>query len=138
MKNSAATGSFVARASRTHALGESGVCDVSPGTEPSSPAERLMADATCALNGHFRTSQTQTRGLTPWLSTSPGTMKPSCGRTMRAAPDELLAVLAAGQRYLVEEEARDSVRGATYLDKARTRVTCRLAIREPMSIIVFN
>lgn len=39
-----------------------------------------------------------------------------------AGPDELLAVLVAEQRYLVEEEGRGSVRGSTYLDKARERV----------------
>ena len=39
-----------------------------------------------------------------------------------AGPDELLAVLVAEQRYLVEEEGRGSVAGATYLDKARERV----------------
>ena len=37
-------------------------------------------------------------------------------------PDELLAVLAAEQRYLVEEEGRGAVSGATYLDKARERL----------------
>ena len=36
-----------------------------------------------------------------------------------AGPDELLAVLVAEQRYLVEQEGRGSVAGATYLDKAR-------------------
>lgn len=39
-----------------------------------------------------------------------------------AGLDELLAVLVAEQRYLVEQKGRDSVRGATYLDKARQRV----------------
>jgi hypothetical protein len=39
-----------------------------------------------------------------------------------AGPDELLAVLVAEQRYLVEQEGRGSVAGATYLDKARERV----------------
>ena len=39
-----------------------------------------------------------------------------------AGPDELLAVLVAEQRYLAEQEGRGSVRGSTYLDKARERV----------------
>jgi hypothetical protein len=39
-----------------------------------------------------------------------------------AGPDELLAVLVAEQRYLVEQDGRGSVSGATYLDKARERV----------------
>jgi hypothetical protein len=39
-----------------------------------------------------------------------------------AGPDELLAVLVAEQRYLVEQVGRGSIRGATYLDKARERV----------------
>jgi hypothetical protein len=39
-----------------------------------------------------------------------------------SGPDELLAVLAAEQRYLVEQEGRGSARGVTCLDKARTRV----------------
>jgi len=39
-----------------------------------------------------------------------------------AGPDELLAVLVAEQRYLVEQKGRGSVTGATYLDKARERL----------------
>jgi hypothetical protein len=39
-----------------------------------------------------------------------------------AGPDELLAVLVAEQRYLIEQEGRGCVAGATYLDKARERV----------------
>lgn len=39
-----------------------------------------------------------------------------------AGPNELLAVLVAEQRYLVEQEGRGSVRGSTYLDKALERV----------------
>jgi hypothetical protein len=38
------------------------------------------------------------------------------------APDELLATLAAEQRYLVEEVGAGSVAGATYVDKARERL----------------
>jgi hypothetical protein len=36
--------------------------------------------------------------------------------------DELTAVLAAEQRYLVEQVGRGSVGGATYMDKARERI----------------
>lgn len=39
-----------------------------------------------------------------------------------AGPSELLAFLAAEQRYLVEQDGRGSVRGWTYLDRARERV----------------
>jgi hypothetical protein len=37
-------------------------------------------------------------------------------------PDELTAVLAAEQRYLVEQVGSGSVRGETYVEKARERV----------------
>ena len=46
-----------------------------------------------------------------------------------AGPDELLAVLVAEQRYLVEQEGSGSVAGATYLDKARERVRHGPALR---------
>lgn len=46
-----------------------------------------------------------------------------------AGPDELLAVLAAEQRYLVEQQGRGSVVGKTYLDKARERVRRGPALR---------
>jgi len=36
-------------------------------------------------------------------------------------PNRLLALLAAEQRYLVEQTGADSTAGATYVDKARTR-----------------
>jgi len=39
-----------------------------------------------------------------------------------SGPDELIAVLVAEQRYLVEQVGRGSVGGATYADKARERV----------------
>jgi hypothetical protein len=38
-----------------------------------------------------------------------------------SGPDDLLATLAAEQRYLVEEVGAGSVSGASYLDKARER-----------------
>jgi hypothetical protein len=38
-------------------------------------------------------------------------------------PDELLACLAAEQRYLAEEVGHGTVRGKTYLDKARERLS---------------
>jgi hypothetical protein len=37
-------------------------------------------------------------------------------------PDTVLAILAAEQRWLVEEEGRGSVLGDTYVDKARERL----------------
>lgn len=37
-------------------------------------------------------------------------------------PDELLTVLAAEQRFLVEDRGQGSVVGATYFDKARVRL----------------
>ena len=43
-------------------------------------------------------------------------------RDYAIAPDSTLAVLAAEQRWLVEEEGRGSVRGDTYVDKARERL----------------
>jgi hypothetical protein len=39
-----------------------------------------------------------------------------------AGPDHLLALLAAEQRYLVEERASGSASGRTYEDKARERL----------------
>jgi len=41
---------------------------------------------------------------------------------MALAPDDLTAVLAAEQRYLVEQVGSGSVRGETYAEKARVRV----------------
>lgn len=43
-------------------------------------------------------------------------------RAYGSGPDPLLAALAAEQRYLVEEQGHGSVRGATYLDKAKERL----------------
>jgi hypothetical protein len=40
-------------------------------------------------------------------------------RDYAIAPDSVLAVLAAEQRWLVEEQGRGSVPGDTYVDKAR-------------------
>ena len=37
-------------------------------------------------------------------------------------PDEVLATLAAEQRFLVEDEGRGAVVGDTYVDKARERL----------------
>lgn len=37
-------------------------------------------------------------------------------------PDSVLAVLAAEQRWLVEEEGRGSVAGETYVEKAKERL----------------
>jgi hypothetical protein len=37
-------------------------------------------------------------------------------------PDEVLAMLAAEQRFLVEDRGSGAVSGATYLDKARERL----------------
>lgn len=37
-------------------------------------------------------------------------------------PDEVLAILAAEQRYLVEQQGHGSVRGESYVDKARERL----------------
>jgi hypothetical protein len=42
-----------------------------------------------------------------------------------SGPDELTAVLVAEQRYLVEQTGGGSVRGATYLEKARERIRRR-------------
>jgi hypothetical protein len=39
-----------------------------------------------------------------------------------AGPGELIAVLAAEQRYLVERVGRGCVRGATYFDEAHERI----------------
>ena len=39
-----------------------------------------------------------------------------------AGPDEVITIFAAEQRYLVEQEGRGSVAGATYVDKARERI----------------
>lgn len=39
-----------------------------------------------------------------------------------SAPDQLLATLAAEQRYLAEEVGAGSLRGESYLDKARERL----------------
>ena len=43
-------------------------------------------------------------------------------RHYASAPSAELAVLAAEQRWLVEEEGRGSVRGETYVDKAKERL----------------
>ncbi|HZA87334.1 MAG TPA: hypothetical protein VE466_10665 [Acidimicrobiales bacterium] len=40
-------------------------------------------------------------------------------RDYAIAPDSVLTVLAAEQRWLVEEEGRGSMPGDTYVDKAR-------------------
>jgi hypothetical protein len=42
--------------------------------------------------------------------------------TYASAPDPTLAVLVAEQRWMVEEEGRDLVPGASYLEKARERI----------------
>lgn len=43
-------------------------------------------------------------------------------RVYGSGPNQLLAILAAEQRYLAEQEGGGTVRGATYLEKARERV----------------
>jgi hypothetical protein len=43
-------------------------------------------------------------------------------RDYAIAPDSTLAVLAAEQRWLVEEETRGAVPGKNYVDKARERL----------------
>lgn len=43
-------------------------------------------------------------------------------REYGSGPDSVLAILAAEQRWLVEEEGRGSVLGETYVDKARERL----------------
>lgn len=77
-----------------------------------------MSEAGAVLHGQFRTRHgenvvvvdlTRYDGTVLWPNYATG-------------PDELLALLAAEQRYLVEEEGRGSVVGATYLEKARERV----------------
>lgn len=84
--------------------------------------DRLMAEARSVLREHFRT-RSEADGVVVDLTREDGTVLwPNYG-----IGPELLAVLAAEQRYLVEQEGRDAVAGATYLDKARERV--RRALR---------
>ncbi|SDZ46368.1 hypothetical protein SAMN05421684_5317 [Asanoa ishikariensis] len=46
-------------------------------------------------------------------------------------PDPLLAVVSAEQRYLAEERGGGTVRGASYLDKARERLRRWEAANQP-------
>lgn len=83
-----------------------------------SPAA-LLAEAQAVVHPLSILTRRIPTGFAADLVGSDGTVfDPSYG----SGPDSLLAALAAEQRYLVEQEGHGSVRGHTYVDKARERV----------------
>ena len=81
-------------------------------------AEGLMAEASSVLRGHFSTRHEGVDVVVDLTAADGSVLWPNYAN----GSDELLAVLVAEQRYLVEHEGRGSVRGATYLDKAHERI----------------
>ena len=92
-------------------------------------SERLLAEARASLSPVRMRVERHADGFVAELVRDDGSV---LWPNYAHGPDELLAALAAEQRYLVEERGAGAVRGASYLDIANERL--RRALSDPLDL----